>query len=134
MTYAHQLLISRKFSDAFSWQLMPTLLHRNIVPTSDIAHDVMAIGSATRLQVSKTISIQTEYYYTLPGQLEEGYRNSLSVGVDIETKGHVFQLHLSNSRGMIEKFFIGNTTGDWSKGDISIGFNITRDFRLRGRG
>lgn len=134
LTYAHQILIARKFSDAFSWQIMPTLLHRNIVPTSDVAHDVYAIGSATRLQLTKTLSVQTEYYYTLPGQLEDGYRNSLSIGVDIETKGHVFQLHVSNSRGMIEKFFIGNTTGQWDKGDVSIGFNITRDFRLRGRG
>lgn len=133
ITYAHQLLISRKFSEAFSWQIMPTVVHRNIVPTADDVHDVLAIGSATRWQLTKSLSFQTEYYFVLPDQLAEGYRNSLSLGFDIETKGHVFQLHLSNSRGMIEKFFITNTQGRWDKGDISLGFNITRDFRLRGR-
>ncbi len=133
MSYTYQLLIARKFSDAFSWQIMPTFVHRNIVPTEEFQHDVLAIGSATRLQVSKMISVQTEFYYLLPNQLPDIYTHSLSVGVDIETKGHVFQLHLSNSRGMIEKFFVANTTGKWEKGDISLGFNITRDFRMRGR-
>jgi len=133
LAYTYQILIARKFSDAFSWQIMPTLVHQNLVPTGEFSNDILAIGSATRLQVSKMISIQTEYYYALPNQLPDNYTNSLSVGVDIETKGHVFQLHLSNSRGMIEKYFVANTTGKWEKGDISMGFNITRDFRLRGR-
>lgn len=133
LAYAHQLLIARKFSSAFSMQLMPTMVHFNLVPTPEFDHDVYAIGAATRYQLTKMISFQTEYYYVLPGQIGEQYGNSLSLGFDIETKGHVFQLFLSNSRGMIEKFFIAETQGKWEEGDISIGFNITRDFRLTGR-
>jgi hypothetical protein len=112
---------------------MPTLVHLNLVPTVNDEHDIIALGSATRLQVSKSISLTTEYYYVITEQLAQGLRNALAIGVDIETKGHVFQLHLSNSRGMIEKFFITDTQGRWEKGEISLGFNITRDFRLRGR-
>jgi len=133
LSYGFQLLIARKFSDAFTWQLMPTMVHRNLVPTASIKHDVLAIGSATRWQVSKMVSIQTEYYYVLPNQLATGKHNSLSIGVDIETKGHVFQLHISNSFGMIENYYITETLGNWTKGDIGVGFNISRDFRIRGR-
>jgi len=52
----------------------------------------------------------------------------MSFGVDIETGGHVFQLHFTNSLGMIEKQFIGETTGTWAKGDIHYGFNLSRTF------
>lgn len=131
--YTNQLMLSRKFSDRFSLQLMPTLVHRNLVETADVENDVVSIGAATRFQLTKTISFQTEYYYTLPNQLAEEYYNSLSLGFDIETKGHVFQLNVSNSQGMIEKFFIGETRGQWSEGDIYFGFNISRDFQLKGR-
>lgn len=133
LSYAFQLLLARKFSDSFSWQLMPTLVHHNLVSTAAIKHDVIAIGSATRWQISKMVSIQTEYYFVVPNQIEDSKRNSLSIGVDIETKGHVFQLHVSNSFGMIENYYITETRGQWTKGDIGIGFNITRDFRIRGR-
>ena len=69
----------------------------------------------------------------MPDQLPDVNTNSLALGFDIETKHHVFQLHLGNSRGMTEKFFISETYGDWSKGDIMLGFNITRDFQVKGR-
>jgi hypothetical protein len=63
--------------------------------------------------------------YKLPGT-----HNSLAVGVDIETGGHVFQLHFTNSTGMTERTFISETTGQWSKGDIRFGFNISRIFNI----
>lgn len=133
LSYSFQLMIARKFSDAFTWQLMPTLVHHNLIATNSLDHDIIALGSATRWQVSKMISIQTEYYFNISGERGEGKKNSLSIGVDIETKGHVFQLHVSNSFGMIENYYITETVGDWLEGDVGIGFNITRDFRVRGR-
>ena len=55
--------------------------------------------------------------------------NILSLGFDIETGGHIFQLHLSNSQYMIASEYINNTVGAWSKGDIFFGFNISRVFK-----
>lgn len=133
LNYAYQLIIARKFNDRFSLQIMPTLVHRNLVPTAEIAHDVLACGVASKFQLTDMLALKLEYYYTLPNQLAAGRTNSLSIGVDIETKGHVFQLHLSNSRGMIEKFFVTETFGDWTVGEVGLGFNITRDWRLTGR-
>jgi hypothetical protein len=57
--------------------------------------------------------------------------NPLSIGFDIETGGHVFQLIFTNSVAMIEKGFIGETTGNWLKGGIHFGFNISRVFTLK---
>ena len=69
----------------------------------------------------------------MQGQLVAGRKNSLSVGFDLNTGSHVFQLHFTNSAGMIEKQYIGETTGDWLNGDIHFGFNMVRTFKLKGR-
>lgn len=130
--YTHQVLLSRKFSHRFSLQLMPTLVHRNLVANDEIPHDVLSLGGAFRFQLTKQIALQAESYLLDQNALGEGFYAPISVGFDVETKGHVFQFHLSNSRGMIEKFFITETKGSWGNGDIHFGFNITRDFRIRG--
>jgi Membrane bound beta barrel domain (DUF5777) len=132
LTYTYQALIARKFSDGFSLQLMPTWVHRNLVDTRAEQNDVLALGIAGRQKITKRLAITGEYYYLLPGATADDvrYHNSLAVGFDIETGGHVFQLHFTNSNGMIEKFFIPQTTGNFFKGDIYFGFNISRAFTL----
>lgn len=132
-TFVHQLMIARKFSDKLSIQVMPTFVHRNLVRDSTISNDIISIGGSGKYQLTKVLSFKAEYYYTLPDQLSDENTNSLALGFDIETKHHVFQLHLGNSRGMIEKFFITETYGEWDKGDIMFGFNIVRDFQIKGR-
>lgn len=129
--YTHQLLIGRKFSEGFSLQLMPTLVHRNLVVNETDDHGIYALGVAARQKLSKRLALNAEYYYNMPDQLEETFRNSFSIGLDIETGGHVFQLHFTNSTAMIEKGFITETTGNWLDGDIRFGFNISRVFILK---
>ena len=128
--YTHQILIARKFSEGFSFQLMPTFVHRNLVQTHEESHDVLAIGFGGRQKISKRVSVNVEYFYVLPDQLADRFRNSLSIGFDIETGGHVFQLHFTNSTSMIEKGFIAETVGDWLDGGIHFGFNVSRVFAL----
>ena len=112
---------------------MPTYLHRNLVPTKEFSNDIFSVGTAGRLRLTQMLSLKAEYYIAIPDQLSDANTNSLAVGVDIATKHHVFQLHIGNSRGMIEKFFISETYGEWSQGDIMLGFNITRNFQVKGR-
>ncbi|MEM6800520.1 MAG: DUF5777 family beta-barrel protein [Bacteroidota bacterium] len=131
--YTYQIFIGRKFGERFSLQLMPSLVHRNYVATQVESNDVFALGAAARVRVSKNFALTGEYYYPFPDQLADGFEPSLSLGFEIETNGHVFQIHLSNSRGMVEKFFISETTGSWGNGDIHIGFNMARIFKLKGR-
>jgi hypothetical protein len=131
MTYTGQILLARKFSDKFSFQLMPTLIHFNKSETTDTPNEMVALGVGGRIKLTKRLSITGEYYYAdfnrPKGSL---YNNSLALGFDIETGGHVFQLHFTNSRGMIERQFIAQTTKSWSDGGIFYGFNISRSFSL----
>lgn len=131
MEFAHQLIIGRKFSEGTTLQLMPTLVHRNLIPDNSVKHDVLALGVAARQKLSKRVAINAEYYYVLPDQIARQYHNSLSVGFDIETGGHVFQLHFTNSTGMTEPSFITETVGNPFDGDVHFGFNISRVFTIR---
>jgi hypothetical protein len=133
LSYVQQLLIARKISQSFSVQIAPTLVHRNMVATELDPNDLFAVGAGGRMKLTKRISLNAEYYYMInPGKdLSQKFYNPLSLGFDIETGGHVFQLIFTNSLAMIEKGFIGETTGSWGKGDIHFGFNISRVFTLK---
>lgn len=133
LSYTHQILIGRKFNDNFSLQLTPTMVHRNLVQTAAEKNDVYAVGIGGRQKLTKRTSLNAEYFYVLPNQLADRYTNSLSVGFDIETGGHVFQLHFTNSTGMVEPTFVTETVGEWLKGDIHFGFNISRVFTVKER-
>jgi len=128
--YAQQLLIARKFSKGLSLQMMPTLVHYNLVDKKSEPNDVLALGLGGRIKLSNRISLNVEYYYQPQGYRLDGTSNSLSIGFDIETGGHVFQLHFTNSTGMTERTYIGETTEKWEKGGIRFGFNISRVFTI----
>ena len=127
-SFVGQVLIARKMNEKVSLQLMPTIVHNNKSESPDIANDLISMGFGGRFKITNRLSISTEYYKNLGQSINNPYQDSFSMGFDIETGGHVFQLHISNSRGMIEKHFIGQTLGKWSNGDIFYGFNIARTF------
>ena len=129
LSYAHQIMIARKFNSTLSLQLTPSFIHRNLVETETMNNDYFALGYGGRFKISKRVSLNAEYFQQF-NRPDEVLINSLSVGFDIETGGHVFQLHVTNSQGMFERSFIGETAGSWSQGDIYFGFNISRVFAL----
>ncbi len=131
--YTFQMILGRKFSDSFTLQLSPTVVHRNLVATLQESNDVYALGAGGRIKLSKRVALNAEYIYVLPDQLDNQFTNSLSLGFDIETGGHVFQLHFTNSTSMIEKGFITESRGRWEDGDIHFGFNISRVFTVKSR-
>lgn len=130
LSYTYQLLAARKFNSNLSMQIMPTMVHRNIVLTTEDPNDVMALGIGGRYKLTNRLALNAEYYHQLT-ELSEEFYNSFSIGFDIETGGHVFQLHLTNSRAMIEKGFVAETNGSWGDGAIHYGFNISRVFNLK---
>jgi hypothetical protein len=133
LAYVGQVLVARKISQGLSIQLTPSYLHRNLVATELDPNDIFAMGAGARLKLTKRISFNGEYYYIVnpKNNFSTPLYNPLSLGFDIETGGHVFQLFFTNSLGMTEKQFIGATTGQWKKGDIHFGFNISRVFTLK---
>jgi hypothetical protein len=131
LSYAHQLLIARKFGDRLSIQVTPTLIHRNLVETAARGNDDYGVGFAGRYKLTKRLSVNWDYVYLVKNESMQDLTNSLSLGLDIETGGHVFQLHVTNSQGMFERAFVSETTGNWLDGDIYFGFNISRVFTLK---
>jgi hypothetical protein len=131
LSYTAQVLIARKFSTNFSFQLMPTIVHKNAVVKSQEENDQFAVGFGGRIKLTKSIAITTEYYYNLSEKDNSPYFNPLAFGIDIETGGHVFQLILTNAVGLTERAFITETRDDFFDGDIHLGFNVTRTFQLR---
>ena len=131
MCFYNEVIIGRKFTEAFSLQVSPTLVHRNLVALESDKNDVFALGLGGRLKLSKHVAFVVDYDYVVSGLTSGTYANPLSMGVDIETGGHVFQLHFSNSTGMNEKAFITGTTDKWKNGDIRFGFNLSRVFTIK---
>ncbi|SNC75350.1 hypothetical protein SAMN06265337_2830 [Hymenobacter gelipurpurascens] len=131
LTYTWQALVARKINSSLSLQLSPTVVHRNLVDAEADDNDVYALGFAGRQKLTKRLAFTLEYYYRLPNSRASGLRDALAAGIDIETGGHVFQLHVTNSKGMIEPLFVPRTSGDFFKGDIYFGFNVARNFTLQ---
>jgi len=130
LTFVHQLLLGREFNDFFSFQIMPTYIHRNYVLDLESENDIYSLGTAGRFQVSKVVAFNLEYYFNLPDQLASQYKSSAGLGIELETKGHIFQLNFTNSLGLIAPLYIAETTGRVEQGNIHFGFNITRDFKV----
>jgi opacity protein-like surface antigen len=131
-SYITQLLIARKFNRNLSLQIAPTWLHYNLTPTSKDNNDVFGLGMGGRMKITRRMSIDAEYDYLPSGQIVSNkVSNSFSLGWDIETGGHVFQLVFSNSQSLAESQYFGQTTGKWSNGDIYFGFNLSRTFDLK---
>ena len=124
-----QIIAGRKFSEKFSLQLSPIIVHRNLIEIGDNDNTIFAIGGGARFKVSKRIAFTVDYHHPVNG-LTSLNTDPLSVGVDIETGGHVFQLHFSNVIGMNERAYITQTTDKFFNGDIRFGFNLSRIFKL----
>lgn len=136
-SYTTQILIARKFNRNFSFELTPTFIHYNLVTPPD-HNNVFALCGGARMKINKRMALTAEYNYLFPNQLvspldppDPARSNSLSLGWDIETGGHVFQLIMTNSQSMVEPQYIGQTAGTWGKGYIYFGFNIARNFNLK---
>lgn len=128
LTYVAQLLISRKFTEKLSLEVVPTFFHENFVENELQSNTQYAIGFGGRYKLTKRWSLNIDYAAHLNRASNSIYNNPLSIGFDLETGGHVFQMHFTNSQGIDEAGYLARTTGDWSKGDVFFGFNLARVF------
>ncbi len=126
--YASQLLISKKVNENLSFQLAPTFFHDNLVAIDEQDNSQYAIGIGGRQKLTKRWSINVDYGLHLNRAANSPFQNPLSIGFDLETGGHVFQLHFTNAQPMNVNTFLGQATGDWGEGDIFFGFNLSRVF------
>ena len=133
VNYIAELLISRKVNKNLSLQFSPMFVHENFVVLDEQSNDQYGLGFGGRYKLSKRLTLNIDYIAHLnrtDPQENSGiikYRNPLSVGFDIETGGHVFQVHFTNSRKMNDAGLL-NAEGDWSDGNFFFGFNLSRVF------
>ena len=130
LAYYFSAIIGRKFNEAFTLQVTPTMVHKNLVQLQTQSNDIYGVGVGGRIKLSKRMAFTWDYTHVLEG-LPTGYYDPVSLGIDIETGGHVFQLHVSNSAGMNERAFITETTGNLASGEVRMGFNLSRMFQLK---
>ena len=128
LSYVAQLLISRKVNNKLSLQFTPTFFHDNYVVNDFQDNSQFGLIFGGRYKIGKRWSFNLEYGTHLNRAKNSLYNNPLSLGFDLETGGHVFQLHFTNSQFMNANGVLGNSTGDWSEGDFYFGFNISRSF------
>ena len=126
ISYLSQVLISRRFSESFSLQLSPSYVHKNLYAPNTDEKEQMLAGFGGRYKISKRVSVNAEYFVNFSES--DVYKNPLSLGVDIETGGHIFQLLFSNSQVNSDIGYLTNAAGDWGKGNVYFGFNLYRVF------
>ncbi|RPD40038.1 DUF5777 family beta-barrel protein [Chitinophaga barathri] len=137
MSYTAQAIISRKFGDIISLAVLPTYVHRNRVGYKDM-NNMFALGMGGRLRFSKRVALVVDYFVPFRDEESKDYYetrgikfyNSLGVGVEIETGGHVFHMNFTNSTAVLENQFIPETVTTWTQGQFRWGFNISRRFSL----
>ena len=128
LSYCTQLLISKRFSNSFSLELAPTFVRQNLVFEKEQTHEQYGLGLGFRYKITKRMSINADYILNMSRWENSVYNDPLTIGVDIETGGHVFQLLFTNSQSTNEPTFISNAEGNWEEGKIYFGFNIVRVF------
>jgi hypothetical protein len=131
LAYNAQIIIGRKFSERLSVQLAPYMVYYNLTDLKADNHLNYGVATAFRYKFTRRSAITAEYAYRLNEYSTAAtYYNSLGVGIDIETGGHVFQMHFTNSFGLVESQFLTQTTDTWKNVGIRLGFNISRAFAL----
>ncbi len=137
--YLTQLIIDTRINKHISLEIIPTLCHRNhVIETSNSnngafdANDIPAIGAGGRYMITKQLGIVADYYYIISkfrmNNPDQAYYNSLSLGIEVFTGGHVFEINLSNASGLLGNTLIPSTTDTWTKGGFKLGFTIMRAF------
>lgn len=139
-SYVVEAIVARKFSPSISFELLPAYLHRNYVLYGD-ENDVFSLGAGARVKLTKRFAIIADYYhifspFRMNANASDGsqlYFDPLSVGIEIETGGHVFTINFTNSRGILENSYLTATKSNWLDGEFRFGFNISRNFVLGGK-
>lgn len=125
-SYAAQILISKRFSETFSLEIVPSFIRENLQNlnlVSEAKHNQFAFGIGGRYKLSKRISLNGEYIYNTSRAPVSKFTDAYAIGMDIETGGHVFQLLFTNAQSSNEPGFISN-----AEGNMLFGFNVVRVF------
>ncbi len=132
LAFTTQLLIARKFSRNFSFQIAPTFVHRTSSNFAIDDHNHFAIGFSPRYKLSNHVSIVSEYYYVAnPLKSIETY-GAFALGVNWEVSDLLLQFKMTNNQIFSEDAFITQTTQNFNTkdGNFFFGFHATYHIQL----
>jgi len=132
LSYSNSITIARKFNDKLSLEIHGFHVHYNMTDSNKDKNDIFAAGISGRFKLTARMALTFEYAHRLNQYVEDKslYQDPVSIGLDIETGGHVFQVHITNGYGINEVQFIPYSTSNILKGQIRLGFNISRVFTM----
>jgi len=133
ISYFSELMVSRKFCEAFSLQAGVSFTHYNMVGW-DYDHDIVGIHVNGKIKFSpqgsfiftydnplkiKSISEQTSW--------DTHAKENVSVGVQFFTFTHAFQIYLTSANAILPQHMMMYNQNDWTKkSGLALGFTITR--------
>jgi len=140
-SYVHQLLIARKFSNSFSLQFTPAIIHRNVVAYGiENAHTIYSLGLGGRMKLTEKTAITFEYNRQLnmfenvidkTGEIVSYSPNLISLGYDWDTGGHIFQFFFTNSAFAANVTQLSVNPIKDNLGQWSLGFNLNRSYSVK---
>ncbi|MCC6373172.1 MAG: hypothetical protein IT236_19365 [Bacteroidia bacterium] len=133
LSYCNQIMVARKFNSHLSLQLLGAMVHYNLVDDISEGNNCYLAGVVARYKITTRQAITVEYARRLNSYSKKNYYDSFGIGYDLETGGHVFQIHLTNSFGLTENQYFMYTASSWQNWGIRLGFNISRVFGIQGR-
>jgi len=133
LSYFTQLILARKFSEVFSFQVAPSVIYFNAVPqySNELKYNNLNFGLSAggKVSVTDSHSIIFEYDQLLTKQdLDEQPKPNLSLGWEIGTATHTFQVFAANYSDIINQRNLVFNTNNFADGEFLIGFNITVRF------
>lgn len=131
VSYFTQLIIARKFSEKLSLQLAPSAIYFNSVPqysdTEGYKNFNLGIHAGGRYTVVGNHSLMLEYDQLLTKQDlkdEDLPKPNLTLGWEINTPTHAFQLFVANYSGIINQHNLLYNQNSISDKEFLVGFNI----------
>lgn len=133
LSYHNQAIFTRKFGDKLSLLAAPSAVHWNLVPSSSDPNTTFHLQMGGRYKLTNRLALTGEICPGSNQEYSDGSRfyTPFAVGVDLETGGHVFQFHLSNTNAMSDPLWMAqNPYNPWD-GSLFLGFNISRVFTVK---
>ncbi|MFY0698653.1 MAG: hypothetical protein JXR11_12420 [Balneola sp.] len=133
LNYLGSVMIARKFSDNFSFQVSPMVSHFNTVvktkANSELYNTVYGLGFAGRFKINERKSISFEYLPVIGDKITDT-KNHAALVYELETGGHVFQMFFMSGRWFTEQHLLTRTETNFFEPNFRFGFNVNRVFGL----
>jgi hypothetical protein len=122
------VIISKKINKQISLQLSPMYGYFSSVDPGDQQH-LFSLGIGSQINLSERFALTAEYHPII-GEKNRNTNNAFSMGLNIQTGGHVFQLFFASTRWHLEQYAMAQNSEQFWAGDFRFGFNVNRIFGL----